>query len=96
MDFVHEARWLAFVPGRAQIEIDGRDLNYAGFHKLRVIVGQSRPGQSGAVVFCRSGNGLMAVGLLFGGIAAVNEVWVFPVRHCLRQMNVDPDSLASG
>ena len=51
------------------------------------------PGHSGAVVFCRSGAGLMAVGLLFGGIEDANEVWVFPVRRCLRQMNIDPDSL---
>ena len=93
MEFVHEAVWLGFVPGAAEIDIDGHSLNYAGFHKLRLTVGRCRPGHSGAVVFCRSGAGLMAVGLLFGGIEDANEVWVFPVRRCLRQMNIDPDSL---
>jgi hypothetical protein len=33
------------------------------------------------------------VGLLFGGIQATNEVWVFPVRLSLAQMGIDPDSL---
>lgn len=92
-EFVHEAVWLGSVPGAAEIDIDGHNLNYAGFHKLRLTVGRCRPGHSGAVVFCRSGAGLMAVGLLFGGIEDANEVWVFPVRRCLAQLGVDPDSL---
>ena len=35
----------------------------------------------------------MAVGLLFGGIQATNEVWIFPVRLSLTQMGINPDSL---
>jgi hypothetical protein len=87
-------RWRAFVPAATQIRIDGHLLNYAGFHKLAV-VSEERcgPGDSGAVVFCRTQGGLKAVGLLFGGIVATNEVWVFPVRLSLAQMGIDPDSL---
>lgn len=91
--FVHEAHWRAFVPGGTEIEIDSQLLQYAGFHILDLVVGQTGPGHSGAVIFCQSGSGLKAVGLLFGGIEEDNEVWVFPIRHCLEQMKVDPDSL---
>lgn len=91
--FVHEARWRAFVPGATEIEIDNELLQYAGFHILDLVVGQCGPGHSGAVIFCQSGSGLKAVGLLFGGIEEDNEVWVFPIRHCLTQMQIDPDSL---
>lgn len=88
-EFVHEARWAAWVPGGAQITVDGHDKIYASFHKLSVIVGQASPGNSGAVVFCLSKSGLVAVGLLFGGALAINEIWVFPIRRCLKQMGVD-------
>lgn len=88
-EFVHEARWVAWVPGGAPITVDGHDKIYADFHKLKVIVGQASPGNSGAVVFCVSRAGLLAVGLLFGGALAINEIWVFPIRRCLRQMGVD-------
>ena len=91
--FVHEARWRAFVPGATEIEIDNQPLQYAGFHILDLVVGQCGPGHSGAVIFCQSGSGLEAVGLLFGGIEADNEVWVFQIRHCLDRMGVNPDSL---
>lgn len=87
-EFVHEARWVAWVPGGAQITVDGHDKIYASFHKLGLIVGQARPGNSGAVVFCLSHSGLIAVGLLFGGALAINEIWVFPIKRCLRQMGV--------
>lgn len=91
--FVHEVRWRAFMPAAAQIKIDGHLLRYAGFHKFDVRIGQCRPGHSGAVVFCETVGGLTAVGLLFGGIQATNEVWAFPVRLSLAQMGVNPDSL---
>ncbi len=91
--FVHALRWRAWMPAATPIRIDGRVLNYAGFHMLDVVIGQCRPGHSGAVVFCESNAGLVAAGLLFGGIQSTNEVWVFPVRLCLAQMGVDPDSL---
>ena len=91
--FVHVVRWRAFMPAASPIKIDGHILRYAGFHKFDVALGQCAPGHSGAVVFCESQGGLTAVGLLFGGIQATNEVWVFPVRLCLQQMGVDPDSL---
>jgi hypothetical protein len=91
--FVHIVRWRAFIPAATPIKIDGHLLRYAGFHTFDVKLGQCRPGHSGAVVFCESGAGLQAVGLLFGGIQSTNEVWVFPVRLCLAQMGVDPDSL---
>ena len=92
-EFVHEVRWRAFMPAASPISIDGHVLRYAGFHKFDVKVGQCGPGHSGAVVFCESQGGLKAVGLLFGGIQSTNEVWVFPVRLCLQQMGIDPDSL---
>ena len=91
--FVHVVRWRAFMPAASPIRIDGHVLHYAGFHKFDVTQGQCAPGHSGAVVFCQSQGGLTAVGLLFGGIQSSNEVWVFPVRLCLQQMGVDPDSL---
>jgi hypothetical protein len=91
--FVHELRWRAFMPAATPINIDGHSLRYAGFHKFDLKLGQCRPGHSGAVVFCESAGGLTAVGLLFGGIQATNEVWVFPVRLSLAQMGIDPDSL---
>ena len=91
--FVHVLRWRAFMPAATPIKIDGRLLNYAGFHKLDVVIGQCRPGHSGAVVFCESHAGLIAVGLLFGGIQATNEVWIFPVRLSLTQMGINPNSL---
>jgi hypothetical protein len=91
--FVHALRWRASMPAATPIKIDGHILSYAGFHKLDVVIGQCRPGHSGAVVFCETHAGLMATGLLFGGIQSTNEVWVFPVRLCLQQMGVDPDSL---
>lgn len=92
-DFVHVVRWRAFVPAATPIKIDGQMLRYAGFHKFDLVQGQCAPGHSGAVVFCESQGGLTAVGLLFGGIQATNEVWVFPVRLSLAQMGIDPDSL---
>ncbi|MEW9807206.1 hypothetical protein ABUE31_14530 [Mesorhizobium sp. ZMM04-5] len=93
-DFVHVLRWRASIPAATPIRIDGHLLRYAGFHAFDVTFGRCRPGHSGAVVFCASQRGLTAVGLLFGGIQATNEVWVFPVRLALAQMGVDPDSLA--
>jgi len=87
------AEWLAAVPGKTEVKIDGRKLPYARFHKLKMVKGQCGPGDSGAVVFCKSSTGLTAVGLLFGGIVAANEILVFPVRHCLDRMGVDPDSI---
>lgn len=87
-EFVHEARWVAWISTGAPITIDGHPKSYAGFHKLRVIVGQARPGNSGAVVFCLSNSGLVAVGLLFGGALAINEIWVFPIRRSLQQMGI--------
>ncbi len=93
--FTHALRWRAYVPAATPILIDGRTLLYAGFHKFDLTVGQCRPGHSGAVVFCASQTGLTAAGLLFGGIQSTNEVWVFPVRLCLAQMGVDPDSLGT-
>lgn len=91
--FVHVVRWRAFMPAATPIKIDGHMLRYAGFHTFDVVLGKCRPGHSGAVVFCESAGGLTAVGLLFGGIQATNEVWVFPVRLSLTQMGVEPDSL---
>jgi hypothetical protein len=93
--FVHEVRWRAFMPAATPIKIDGQMLRYAGFHKFDVTAGQCRPGHSGAVVFCESAGGLTAVGLLFGGIQATNEVWAFPVRLCLTQMGVNPNTLGA-
>ncbi len=90
---VHALRWRAFMPSAAPIVVDGLSLRYAGFHKLDVTAGQCRPGHSGAVVFCQSASGPIAVGLLFGGIQSTNEVWVFPVRLCLQQMGVNPDAI---
>lgn len=87
-EFVHEARWVAWVPTGAPITVDGHPKRYAGFHKLSVTIGQASAGNSGAVVFCVSKAGLVAVGLLFGGALAINEVWVFPIRHCLRRLGV--------
>jgi hypothetical protein len=92
-NFVHVVRWRAFMPAGSPIRIDGHVLRYAGFHKFDVTHGQCGPGHSGSVVFCESRGGLKAVGLLFGGIQSTNEVWVFPVRLCLAQMGIDPDSL---
>jgi len=86
-------RWRGFMPAAVPITVDGFSLRYAGFHMFEVTAGQCRPGHSGAVVFCQSANGPIATGLLFGGIQSTNEVWVFPVRLCLKQMGVDPDSL---
>jgi hypothetical protein len=88
-EFVHEARWAAWIATPTPIAIDGHPKTCAGFHTLRVVVGQARPGNSGAVVFCVSHGGLTAVGLLFGGALAINEVWVFPIRKCLKGMGID-------
>lgn len=85
-EFVHEARWAAWVATSAPILFDGHPKTCAGFHKLRVVVGQASSGNSGAVVFCVSKNGLTAVGLLFGAALAINEVWVFPIRTSMANM----------
>lgn len=92
-EFVHELRWRAYVPAASPILIDGFRLFYAGFHVLDLTVGRCRPGHSGAVIFCRSANGLQAVALLFGGIERINQIFAFPVRLSLKQMGVDPDML---
>lgn len=92
-NFVHEVRWRAFMPAATKIVVHGQSFRYAGFHKFGVVVGQCRPGHSGAVVFCQSANGLNAVGLLFGGHQSTNEVWVFPIRPALVRMGVNPDSI---
>ena len=89
----HELRYRGFVPDMAEIWIDGFLLIYASFHKLDVLTGQCRPGDSGAVVFCKEGATVRAVGLLFGGDEEANEILAFPVRRCLKQMGINPDSL---
>lgn len=92
-NFVHALRWSGFGPAATPIQLDGFGKHCADYHTFDVVVGQTRRGHSGAVVFCESGTGLRAVGLLFGGIVAVNQVWVFPIRLCLARMGIDPDSL---
>lgn len=88
MDFVYEARWAAWVAGSAPITVDGKAMTYAGFHKFRITVGQAAHGNSGSVVFCLSNTGLVAVGLLFGGALAINEVWVFSIRNTLSKLGI--------
>ncbi len=87
-EFVHQVAWSGWVAAPAPITVDGQPRHYAGFHTFRVVRGQASPGNSGAVVFCRSANGLTAVGLLFGGALAINEVWVFPIRSSLAQLGI--------
>lgn len=94
-DFVHVLRWHGSGPAATPITIDGFARHCANYHKFDVTLGKVRRGHSGAVVFCESEGGLTAVGLLFAGIPTVNQAWVFPVRRCLAQMGVNPDSLAS-
>lgn len=88
MNFVYQATWSAWVAAPAPIDIDGQTKHYAGFHKFRVVVGQAVHGNSGSVVFCVSASGLVAVGLLFGGSPAINEVWVFNIKHSLAQLGI--------
>jgi hypothetical protein len=86
---LYTCRWLAWVPTETKINVDGRMKDYAGFHKFKVTKGKVVAGNSGAVVFAQSASGLVACGLLFGGHVDLNEIWVFPIRHCLKQMGFD-------
>jgi hypothetical protein len=88
MEFVHELRWTAWVNTGASVTIDGYARTCSGFHKFRMIKGVVRPGNSGAVIFCVTNGGLVAVGLLFAAALSINEAWVFPVRRCLNQMGI--------
>lgn len=87
-DFVHALRWSAFVPGQAGVNIDGHAKSCMSFHKLALTNGQVGPGNSGSVIFCQTQGGLLAVGLLFGGIASINEAWAFPIRRCVQSVGL--------
>lgn len=87
-NLLHELQWKGRVTAPAPIQIDGQLKLCKDFDQLQSLVGVVRPGHSGAVVFCRSNAGLIAVGLLFGGVPAINEPWVFPIRRCLQQMGI--------
>ena len=87
-EFIHAARWSAMVPGRAEITIAGQQKFCMNFHKLRLTHGSVGEGNSGSVVFCETQAGLLAVGLLFGGVSSLNEAWVFPIRRCLESVGV--------
>lgn len=87
-DFIHAAKWSAHVPGAAAVNIDGHSKSCLDFHKLALAVGQVGPGNSGSVVFCQTHGGLLATGLLFGGLTSINEAWVFPIRRCLQSVGL--------
>jgi hypothetical protein len=78
-----QLKWTARVPECAGISVDDVSLRYCSFVKLSVLNGSPASGHSGAVVFCQSNNGLLAAGLLFGGVTEDNEVWVHPAKRCV-------------
>jgi len=87
-DFTYKCRWEGFVGGATPFIVDGFQKHCAGFHKLRVTVGQLQHGNSGSVVFREGNGGLIAVGLLFAGELDTGIAWVFPLRRVLDRLGL--------
>jgi hypothetical protein len=70
-----------FVPSEANaiVSIDGVDLHYGEFWRLTMRKGDSLEGQSGSLIFRSEADGLIAVGIGFGGIDP-GEIWAFSAK----------------
>ncbi len=77
------------VPGGewAWVSVDGQNLRYTDFWKLRVTKGRAIPGHSGALILRGITGGYMAAGVTFGGIEP-QEIWAFSARKILDSLEL--------
>lgn len=67
------------------ISVDGARFLYADFWKLQVDRGMVAPGHSGSLICTGTGSGIIACGLLFGGVPP-SYVYAFPMDDVVRRI----------
>lgn len=78
-----------FIPSEAnaQVEVDGQFFHYGEFWKLTMRKGESIEGQSGSLIFRPEADGLVAVGIGFGGIDP-GEIWAFSAKQMWNYLKI--------
>jgi hypothetical protein len=78
-----------FIPSEAnaRVEIDGQFFHYGEFWKLTMQKGESIEGQSGSLIFRPETDGLVAVGICFGGIDP-GEIWAFSAKETWNYLGI--------
>ena len=78
-----------FIPSEAnaRVELDGQFFHYGEFWKLTMQKGVSIEGQSGSLIFRPEVDGLVAVGIGFGGVDPA-EIWAFSAKQMWNYLKI--------
>jgi hypothetical protein len=78
-----------FIPSEAnaRVELDGQFFHYGDFWKLTMQKGESIEGQSGSLIFRPETDGLVAVGIGFGGVDP-GEIWAFSAKQMWNYLRI--------